>query len=60
MPKMQKEFNRLPAKDKLFFIDKLLRYTLPTLQSVDAKVDIDYDKISDDQLLRVLEQTMNL
>lgn len=60
LQKMQKEYNKLSSKDKLFFIDKVLKYTTPTLNSVEANLAIDYENISDEQLLRIVESSMKM
>ena len=51
--KVQKDFNKLPARDRLFFMERLLKYTTPALSSLEAKID--YEKISDQDLDRIID-----
>lgn len=46
--KVQKDFNKLEPKDRLLFIEKLLKYTTPALSSFEAKID--YEKLSNEDL----------
>ena len=51
--KVQRNFNKLPPRDQLFFLERLLKYTTPALSSLDAKVD--FEKLSDEDLDRIIE-----
>lgn len=54
---VQKEFSKLEPKDKLLFIEKLLKYAVPALSSVTAKID--YSKLSDEDLDKIIETLKN-
>lgn len=41
MTALQSNFDQLEARDKLLFVEKLLKYTLPTLQAIDQNVTLD-------------------
>ncbi|MCE6988151.1 hypothetical protein [Dyadobacter sp. CY323] len=43
-PKVQSDLDMLEAKDRLAFLEKLLSYTLPKLQSVEMQNDPQPDK----------------
>jgi hypothetical protein len=45
---VQADFNSLEPRDRLLFMEKLLKYTTPALSSMDATFDgtIDYNKLS--------------
>ena len=49
-PQVQAEFDQMEAKDKLAFIEKLMKYALPSLQAVQLDADIDLNKMDDAQL----------
>ncbi len=53
-PKVQQSFNLLKPRDKLAFIEKMLQYTIPRLQN--STVEIDFDKLSDEQLQFIVDQ----
>ena len=50
---VQKDFDTLDAKDKLIFIEKILKYSLPTLQA--TTLTTNFETLSDDQLSNVIE-----
>ncbi len=50
--KVQKDFNKLEARDRLIFMEKLLKYTTPALSSIDAKVD--YESFTDEDLDKII------
>jgi hypothetical protein len=54
--KVQKDFNKLEPKEKLFFIEKLLKYTTPALSSLEAKID--YEKLSDEDLDLLIDKLL--
>lgn len=45
---IQTDIDNLEGKDRLMFIEKLLKYCLPTLQSVESKTDL--SGLTDSQL----------
>jgi hypothetical protein len=51
---IEKDWRRLKAKDRLILFEKLLKYTLPTLQS--TSLDIDIEKMTDAQLDYIIER----
>ncbi len=53
-PKVQHDFDAMEPKDKLLFIEKLLKYTLPTLSSV----AVDYERLSDAQLDLLIDKLL--
>ena len=48
-PDIEKDFDSLPAKDKLLFYEKLLGFALPRLESV-AISELGLETLSDQQL----------
>lgn len=54
---VEKDFKSLEPKDRLLFFEKLLKYSLPTLQAVNVTADLErqLQNLSDEQL----EQLMN-
>ena len=55
---VQDEFNRLEPKDKLSFLDKLMNYAIPKLQSINYVDETErlIDGLSDEQLEHVINQ----
>ncbi len=53
---IQKQYNQLDANQKLSFLEKLLSYALPKLQSVQMDVTTDISKLSDEQVDYILNQ----
>ena len=49
-PQVQAEFDQLEAKEKLAFLERLLKFALPSLQAVQLDADIDLNKMDDGQL----------
>jgi hypothetical protein len=49
---IQTDLDLLESKDRLAFIEKLLKYCLPTLQSVESKTDL--SNLSDAQLDQII------
>ena len=49
---IQSDLTALEPKDRLFFIDKLLKYCLPTLSAVDSNINI--DNLTDDQIQQII------
>ena len=56
--KVQKDFDKLEPKDRLLWLEKILSYSLPRLQSVEYTSDTDaiIDKLSDSQLEELMEK----
>lgn len=54
---VQKEFDQLESRDKLLFIDKLLKYALPTLQATTLTTDL--QTLSDEQLDILTQRILN-
>lgn len=54
---VQREFNNLDAKDKLQFIDRMLRYCLPQLQA--TTLTADFSNLSDEDLNALTERVLN-
>jgi hypothetical protein len=52
--KVQLDFDKIDPKDRLQFIEKLLRYTTPALSSVSATID--YEKLSDQDLETIISK----
>lgn len=60
--KVQKDFNKLESKDRLLFIEKLLKYTTPALSSIDGTVGatINYNNLSDEDLDKLFNRVKDL
>lgn len=56
---IQNQYNELDAAQKLSFLEKLLSYALPKLQSVQMDVTTDINKLSDEQVDYILNQLTN-
>ncbi len=54
--KVQRDFDKMDPKDRLQFIEKLLRYTTPALTS--AAATIDYEKLCDEDLDLLVDRIM--
>jgi len=52
--KIQSDFDKLEPKDRLSFIEKLLQYNLPKLQSVSNSLD--FETLSDEQLDKFIDR----
>ena len=50
---IQKDWQALDPKDRLVMFERLLKYTLPTLQA--TSLTTDFDKLSDEQLDVIIE-----
>ena len=48
---LQKDFNRLDARDRLAFFEKVLRYVIPTKQAS----EININALSDEELTRLTD-----
>ena len=51
---IQNDFKALEPKDRLTFYEKLLKYTLPTLQA--QSITTDFEKMTDEQLDQIIER----
>ena len=54
---IEADIKALEPKDRLMFIEKLLKYTVPTLQA--TNLNVDYEKLSDEQLDRIIDELKN-
>ncbi|HRN56919.1 MAG TPA: hypothetical protein PLL71_10730 [Agriterribacter sp.] len=50
---IQKDWKALEPKDRLVMFERLLKYTLPTLQA--TSLDIDFERLTDEQLDYIIE-----
>jgi len=50
---LEKDLKALEPKDRWAVVEKLMQYTLPKLQSIDASIDV--SKLTDDQLNAVID-----
>ncbi|MBD1434859.1 hypothetical protein H8B06_18695 [Sphingobacterium sp. DN00404] len=61
-----KDFKRLDPKDRVQVIERLLKYHIPTLSSVDAKVYSNQEleekvgQMTNEQFLNLVDEVMNL
>lgn len=55
MNDLQKQYKELPARDKLFFFEKLLKYVLPT----QANNRIDFSTMNEDELDKIIKNLNN-
>ena len=53
---MQKDWKALEPRERILMFEKLLKYSLPTLQATTLTTDI--DKLSDDQLDIVVKELL--
>lgn len=51
---IEADIKALEPKDRLMFIEKLLKYTVPTLQA--TSLNVDFEKLSDEQLDEIIER----
>ena len=58
--KIQKDIDKLEAKDRLAFLEKLLSYTLPKLQSVEVHADLTakLEGMSENQLNTLIDHIL--
>lgn len=59
-PEVDRIWKRLDDKDKLNFLDRMMRYVLPTLQSTTVETTIDLDtqlaKLTDAELGKLIDE----
>ena len=53
---IEKDWKKLTPRDRIILFEKLLKYTLPTLQSTTIKPDI--DDLSEDQLKTIAQEML--
>lgn len=51
---IQQDWQQLESKDRIVLFERLLKYTLPTLQS--TSLDIDIESLTDEQLDYIIER----
>lgn len=51
---IQQDWQQLEPKDRIVLFERLLKYTLPTLQS--TSLDIDIESLNDEQLDYIIER----
>ena len=56
---IQKDWQALDPKDRILMFEKLLKYTLPTLQAVQMDVKSELEALTDDQLDAIIEKITN-
>ncbi|KAA6323365.1 hypothetical protein EZS27_027189 [termite gut metagenome] len=54
---IERDLEALDPKDRILAIEKLMQYTVPKMQSVEAKID--FNKLSDEQLNYVINELTN-
>jgi hypothetical protein len=54
---IERDLKQLEPKERLMILEKLMQYTVPKMQSVDAKID--FGKLSDEQLDTVISEITN-
>jgi transcription termination factor NusB len=59
---VQKDYDSMDPEKRLTFFERILKYTLPPLQSlsVDANIRNELEKLSDEQLNQVAEKILQL
>ena len=53
---IKKDWKALEPKERIFMFEKLLKYSLPTLQS--TSITTDFDKLTDEQLDVVVKELL--
>ena len=53
----ESDLNQLEPKDRLVIIERLLQYTVPKLQAVQAQIDL--NKLSEEQLDTIINELTN-
>jgi hypothetical protein len=61
-PQVQTDFKELDPEKRMFFYEKLLKYSIPPLQSISMQAEIksDLDRLSDDQLAELADRLIEL
>jgi len=52
--KIQEDWKKLEPKDRIMLFEKLLKYSLPTLQA--TSMDVSFEKLTDEQLDEVINK----
>ena len=57
---IQADYDSMPARDRLSFIEKLLKYSIPALQSVDilSHIKKEVENLPEDQLNELAEKIL--
>ena len=56
--KVQQDFDKLKPVDKLLFMEKLMKYSIPALSSISGSIN--FDRLPDDQLDELIEKWKNI
>ena len=59
---LEADWEQLEPKDRVLMFEKLLKYTLPTLQSVDSSLEVkntDFQNLSDEDLENMLKTVLS-
>ena len=54
---IQKDWKALEPKERILMFEKLLKYSLPTLQA--TSMDLSFEKLTDEQLDEIINQLQN-
>ena len=54
---VQKDFDKMDPKERLAFVEKLLKYTTPALSAINATID--YESLSDADLDKIISSLKN-
>ena len=54
---VKKDFEQLTPKDRLLFIEKLFKYSIPTLQA--TSLNASFDMLTDEQLDEIISRLTN-
>ena len=54
---VKKDFEQLTPKDRLLFIEKLFKYSIPTLQA--TSLNTSFDRLTDEQLNEIINRLTN-
>jgi len=56
---LEKDLQKLEPKERWQIIEKLMQYTLPKLQSVEAQIEQHLDNLTDEQIDIIINQLTN-
>ena len=56
---IQEDWQALEPKDRIVMFEKLLKYSLPTLQAVQMDVKTELEALTDDQLDAIIQKITN-
>jgi len=54
---IENDIKEMEPRDRLYFIEKLLRFVIPTMQA--TSMNIDFNRLTDEQLDEVINQLKN-